>query len=552
MLTLYPARSVITMNNSMPRGSAVLVRDGIILEVGERENMQPWLAGQNYQVDEQFADKVICPGFIDPHLHPSMAAVLLPMEFITAMRWKLPWGTVEPTTTEAAFNDRMQTLHAEKKDVSADEREPLFIWGYHQLWHGPMSKPRISAISTTRPIVVWHRSFHELYMNDAAMEMAGVNIDDIKQSDQIDIGNGHFFENGLGYAIKHLNPWILAPDVYAAGLERLKKVVHHGGHTTIGDLATGLFDFETEATTLAQLLEGDEVPFRTRLVAHSARMNGGGRTLEQAVEKAEGLVERNSHRLHFGKHIKMFSDGAFFSALAQLQAPGYIDGHHGEWLMPPEILEKNIRAYWHAGFQIHVHVTGDLGLELAIDVLEKMQFERPRFNHGYTFEHFGISTPEQIKRIKALGGQISANAYYLHELSDMYSKDEVGYERASQMARLGTCFREGITTTVHSDFTMAPAEPLNSAWVAVNRINSEGNVMCPEECLTQQQALQAITINAAHVLGMADITGSIRSGKRADFTVLDKDPLTCDPMDLKDINIYATVFEGKVFPTTTS
>ena len=89
-------------------------------------------------------------------------------------------------------------------------------------------------------------------------------------------------------------------------------------------------------------------------------MSGGGRTLEQAVEKAEGLVERNSHRLHFGKHIKMFSDGAFFSALAQLQAPGYIDEHHGEWLMPPEILEKNIRAYWHAGFQIHVHVTGDL------------------------------------------------------------------------------------------------------------------------------------------------------------------------------------------------
>lgn len=551
MLTLYPARSIITMNDSMPRASAVLVRDGIILEVGERENMQPWLAGQEYQVDEQFADKVICPGFIDPHLHPSMAAVLLPMEFITAMRWKLPWGTVEPTTTKDGFDQRMQTLHAGKNDGGADEPEPLFIWGFHQLWHGPMSKARINAISTTRPIVVWHRSFHELYMNDAAMAMAGINIEDIKQGDQIDLENGHFFENGLGYAIQHLNPWILAPDVYAAGLERLKKVVHHGGHTTIGDLATGLFDFETEATTLAQLLEGDEVPFRTRLVAHSARMSGGGRTLEQAVAKAEGLVERNSHRLHFGKHIKMFSDGAFFSALAQLQAPGYIDGHHGEWLMPPEILEKNIRAYWHAGFQIHVHVTGDLGLELAIDVLEKMQFERPRFNHGYTFEHFGLSTPEQIKRIKALGGQVSANAYYLHELSDMYAKDAVGYERASQMARIGTCFREDINTTLHSDFTMAPAEPLNSAWVAVNRINSEGDVMCPEERITQHQALQAITINAAHVMGMADITGSIRSGKRADFTVLDEDPLTCDPMNLRDINIYATVFEGKVFPTTT-
>ena len=90
-----------------------------------------------------------------------------------------------------------------KNDGGADEPEPLFIWGFHQLWHGPMSKARINAISTTRPIVVWHRSFHELYMNDAAMAMAGVNIDDIKPSDQIDIDNGHFFENGLGRGYQH-------------------------------------------------------------------------------------------------------------------------------------------------------------------------------------------------------------------------------------------------------------------------------------------------------------------------------------------------------------
>ena len=95
-----------------------------------------------------------------------------------------------------------------------------------------------------------------------------------------------------------------------------------------------------------------------------------------------------------------------------MQEPGYIDGHHGEWLAAPEELERHIRAYWHAGYQIHVHVTGDLGLELTLDILQKMQEEKPRFNHGFTFEHFGFSTPEQIRRIKALGAQVSANVYY--------------------------------------------------------------------------------------------------------------------------------------------
>ena len=543
MLTLYNARSIITMNESLPRASAVLVRDGMIIEVGEPERMEPWLRHEEYVVDDRFAEQVICPGFIDPHLHPSMAAVLLPMEFITAMRWKLPWGEVQPVTDSDGFDERMAAL-SDMKGVG----EPLFIWGYHQLWHGPMSRARIETVTGDKPTVVWHRSFHEVYMNAAAMDMIGVVAAEIKPGMQIDIERGWFFEGGLGYAISRLNPWILAPEQYAAGLQRLKQVVHSGGHTTIGDLATGMFNLNAEAEALSQHLEGDDVPFRTRLVAHGTVLTKGGVPPQQGPELAEALLQRNSHRLHFGRHIKLFSDGAFFSQLAQLQAPGYIDGHHGEWLSTPEVLEQHIRSYWYAGYQIHVHVTGDLGLQLTLDILQKMQEEKPRFNHGFTLEHFGFSTPEQIRQIKALGAQVSANVYYLHELSDSYTQSGIGYERASQMARLASCFKAGINTTVHSDFTMAPAEPLNSMWVAVNRINHVGDVMGLTEAISPEQALQAITLNAAHVLGMADITGSIRAGKRADFTVLDDDPLTCDPLCLRDINIAATVFEGKVFP----
>ena len=542
MFTLFPAKTVLTMNPSLPRAEAVLVGNGRIIEVGSIDRMQPWLNHHDHVVDDRFKDNVICPGFIDPHLHPTMAAVLLPMEFITAMRWKLPWGTVEPTTTEQAFDDRLRQLHSEKPP-----EEPLFTWGYHQLWHGPMSRERINAVSAERPIIVWHRSFHELYMNDGALAMTGINEADIRPGSQIDFPKGHFFENGLSMAIGRLNPWILSPERYAHGLSRLKDVVHFGGHTSIGDLATGLFDFESEASALAEHLNSDDVPFRTRLVAHGNVMQAGGRSLEEALARADDLPTRNTHRLKFGKHIKLFSDGAFFSQLAQVQEPGYIDGHHGEWLSVPERLEEQVRTYWHAGYQIHVHVTGDLGLELTLDILEKMQFERPRFNHGFTFEHFGFSTPEQIKRIKALGAQVSANVYYLHELSDIYAREGIGWERASQMARMGSCFREGINTTFHSDFTMAPAEPLNSAWVAVNRENHTGEIMCAEECLTAEQALQAITINAAHVLGFANETGSIRAGKMADFTVLTEDPLKVPAQSLRDIPIKATVFEGKVF-----
>jgi predicted amidohydrolase YtcJ len=86
-----------------------------------------------------------------------------------------------------------------------------------------------------------------------------------------------------------------------------------------------------------------------------------------------------------------------------------------------------------------------------------------------------------------------------------------------------------------------------SMWVAVNRINEKEEVMSPEERITPQQGLEAITINAARILGLDHEIGSIRSGKKADFTVLSQDPLTIDPIEIKDINIEATVFEGKIF-----
>ena len=543
MLTVYTARTILTMNPSQPRATAVAVRDGDIVEVGSPESLRPWLDAHEHRFDHSFRQHVLVPGFIDPHLHPTMAAVLLPMTFITAMPWRLPWEDVPATTTATGFDARLAEVEARQPPG-----EPLFTWGYHQLWHGPMDRERINAVSTTRPIVVWHRSFHELYMNDAALAWLHIDARSVGRRAQIDLTRGHFFENGLGFAISRLNPHILDPHRYRKGMERLKQVVHRGGHTTIGDMAVGLFDFQMEMDTTRDVLDGDDVPFRVEMIPTALGLLRAHPDQEAILEFLETLPAGNSRRLHFDRRVKLFADGAFFSQLAQVGPPGYIDGHHGEWLMPPETLEAAARTYWHAGYRIHLHVTGDLGLELGLEILEKLQRERPRFRHGWTFEHFGFSTPEQVQRIADLGASVSANVYYLHELSHMYAGSSIGYERASQMARLGACFRANICTALHSDFTMAPAEPLLSAWVAANRINCEGNVMAPEERLSPAQAMAAITINAARILGREDEIGSIRAGKKADFTVLAEDPLAADSSELKDIPILATVFEGEPRP----
>ena len=539
MIDVFLARQIITMNSAIPEASAIAVRDGQILEVGTLDSLSPWLIRHEHRIIDQFSEQVMVPGFIDPHLHPAMAAVILPMHFVTAMPWSLPWGDVPASLTPEAFDAEMRRIAKEAAD------ELLIFWGHHDLWHAEMSRARIDGIDSDRPMVVWNRSFHELHMNSACLTLLGITDTSVGHRAQIDWEKGRFFENGLGFAIQKLNPFILAPERFTFGLERLKQVVHRGGHTTIGDMAVGLFDFDREIEAARTIFDQPSTPFRIEQVAHGAVVSHQ-KEFAAVDAQLDQLVQNSGHRLNFRKRIKLFADGAFFSQLAQLMPPGYLDGHQGEWLMAPDVLREHIRNFWSAGYQIHVHVTGDLGVEMALDCLEAVQREQPRFRHGFTFEHFGYATPEQIVRAQELGASVSANIYYLHELSARYAEMSVGYERAASMGRLKSCFSAGITTALHSDFTMAPAQPLLNMWVAVNRINAQGERMGPEECLTPQQALSAVTLSAAKILGIDDFTGSLRAGKRADVTVLSDNPLTVPAMKIKDIQVLGTIFEGKV------
>jgi hypothetical protein len=543
-ITVFTAKRIITMNPSNPTATAVAVRDGQIVETGTLESIAPWLKHHSHVVDDRFSDSVLMPGLIDPHLHPSMAAVLLPMHFVTAMEWRLPWGTVKPVTTPEGFLQRVRELHESLEDPD----EPLLIWGYHNLWHGHVMRPELNEISKQRPIVSWQRSFHELVLNDAAFDWLELDEQRLSNAHQVDLPNGRFYEAGKSLVLARLSPYLLAPERFKIGLQRLREVVHFGGHTTIADMAIPIFDLEMEWQQLIEVLDNDETPFRVDMIANGWRLGDKAGSPEAALEVIDALPKRNTSRLRFSDHVKFFCDGAFFSQLAQMEAPGYIDGHHGEWMMSLENLEAHARVFWNAGYKIHVHATGDMGLGFVVDLLEKLQWERPRFNHGFTIEHFGFSTPEQVQRLAALGASVSANVYYLYELSDSYATDGIGYERADSMARIGSAVRAGITTALHSDYTMAPALPLHSAWIAANRINCEGRTVCEPECLTLDEALRAITIDAARILGREDEVGSIRAGKRADFAVLDRDPYEVGAPGLKDINILATVLDGRVYP----
>jgi predicted amidohydrolase YtcJ len=543
---IYFGGDILTMKgDSASYVDAVAVKNGEIIFTGSKADAEKYHGDSTAMND--LKGKTMMPGFIDPHLHPILGAIVLNTKFASPFDWNFPWGKMTAVRGHEAFIAKIKEYAAAMKDP----KEQLIVWGYMEPFHGSMSRKELDAISTIRPIMVWQYSAHEMFLNTAALATFGVTEAATKGNQQIFYDKGRFLEAGFfNVIVPKLVPSIMGDSIMKVNMGKFSAVTHLGGVTTIGDMATGTTgSIATDMKFIAAGLENDQTPFRIQLTPDcntlSIVLGGDENKIVAAVNE---LQQKGSSHMVISHNVKLFSDGAFFGQAFQVEPPGYIDGHKGEWIMTPDRLDKAMRFWWNTDYTIHIHCNGSGGLTAILDVLEKLQKEKPKKDHRLTIEHFGQSSAAQAKRIADLGAVVSANPYYLYTMGDKYAAGNLGQQRASEMVRLGSLLKNKVPFALHSDFTMAPIQPLLLAWVAVNRITADGTLMAPQEKIPVYNALQAITCNAAFVLHMEEVTGSITTGKKADFVILEENPMKIEPIKLKDIKILETIFEGKSFP----
>jgi predicted amidohydrolase YtcJ len=543
---IYFGGDILTMKgDSASYAEAVVVKNGKIIFTGSKTEAEKYHGDSTSMND--LKGKTMMPGFIDPHLHPILGAIVLNTHFATPFDWKFPWGKTTAVRGREAFMAKVKEYDAAMKNPT----EQLIVWGYMEPFHGSMSRKELDAISTTRPIMVWQYSAHEMFLNTAALKSLGVTEAETKGNSQIFYDKGRFLEAGFfNVIVPKLVPSIMGDSIMKVNMGKFSAVTHLGGVTTIGDMATGTTgSIAADMKFIAAGLENDATPFRIQLTPDcntlSLVMGGDENKIIAAVN---ALQQKGSPHIVISHNVKLFSDGAFFGQAFQVEPPGYKDGHKGEWIMTPDRLEKAMRLWWNTDYTIHIHCNGSGGLATILDVLEKLQKEKPKKDHRLTIEHFGQSSAAQAKRIADLGTIVSANPYYLYSMGDKYAAGNLGEQRASEMVRLGSLLKNKVPFALHSDFTMAPIQPLLLAWIAVNRITADGTLMAPQEKIPVYNALQAITCNAAFVLHMEEVTGTIATGKKADFVILEQNPMKIEPIKLKDIKILETIFEGKSFP----
>ncbi len=540
MITIYSAKKIVTMNPARPEATHVAVRDGRIIGTGALAELEGFGAGT---LDDRFANKVIMPGFIEGHSHA-----------VEGKWWRYVYcGFFDRMDPHGKVWSGVETIDAvverlkQRDEAMTDPETPIAGWSIDPIYFAEkqLTRKDLDRVSTKRPIGIMHASGHIMNVNTRALELAGF------LREGIDNGGLPLGDDGLPTG-ELRGPDVMMPvgahagfdsnmlDFDEPGLLDFGKLCVRTGVTTATDLAARLTD---EIVGIGiDVTSRDNFPVRL-----SAYRFHHGLTPKELVRQVMNLTEKSTDRFRLGR-IKIVADGSIQGFTARINPPGYYNGApNGLWYIAPEQMLEIYELALQNNIQVHTHTNGDEATDLAIDMLEKALQKFPSNDHRFTIQHGQLVNAAQFRRMAKLGFCVNHFANHHFYWGDEHYQFTVGPERAERMNPCRTALDNNIPLAIHSDAPITPIGPLFTAWCAVNRITGSGRVQGHHERITVDEALYAITMGAAYTLQMDHEIGSIEAGKRADFAVLEDDPTEAEPFALRDIGVWGTVQDGRVF-----
>ena len=208
-----------------------------------------------------------------------------------------------------------------------------------------------------------------------------------------------------------------------------------------------------------------------------------------------------------------------------------------------DAVEKRLRAGW----AVCIHANGDAAIDRVLDAYERAKsLGLEPGSRRCRIEHCSILHDEQIERMAALGVSPSFLIGHVYYWGNAFIEDVFGLEKAALLDRTGSCEAKGIRWTIHSDDPVTEMNPLRCIENAVTRsMWKSEELLSPEECISVDAALRAMTIDAAWQCHSDHEVGSLETGKFADFIVLDQDPRVVAPNEISQIKVQQTWVNGE-------
>ncbi len=527
---------VLTMDRRISHATAVAIRDGIILAVGEDEDVRPLRGSQTEVID--LKQRTVLPGFTDSHIHL--------VEWALQRRHVDLWGT-------HSLAEALERVRARAADISHNG------WVLGSGWDASLwadldgewpTASHLDAVVPDRPVALHSKDLHSLWVNSHALRMAGITARTPDPPGGVIVRDPHTREptGVLKETARDLVLRLLPEETEATWVDATREALPAlwaEGITAVHVLhdSPDMRNFRT----LQRLREEGALGLRALVYLPASRLDDAFR-----LGLRSGFGDRY---LRIGG-IKFFADGTLGSRTAAMLEPFLGEGdNQGVWVTDPEELMEGVRRASAAGLAVAVHAIGDRANRRVLDIFHLLRSESqpsqvPHIPHR--IEHVQILHPTDVGRLAEYG--VVASMQPIHATQDMdLARRYWGEERSRFAYAWRSVQRAGARLIFGSDAPVEPPSVIAGLHAALTRRRADGTPgpdgWVPQERLCLRPALHAYTLAPAIVERAAQWRGSLYPGKVADIVVLNEDIVSLaqeDPMRLLKVKVMLTIFEGHI------
>lgn len=525
---------VYTVDGRRSWAEAVAVADGRIVQVGSNTEVRRWIGDATEVTD--LAGGMLLPGFHDSHIHILIGVA----------------------TDDDCDLLRVESHAAVEARLRECQRLPGYgpdrwvLGGGWTEWLWPDANPdktQLDAYFPDQPVYLESSFGHAAWVNSRALELAGVSKatrdppDGVIERSATGQPSGTLRDAAMLLVKSRLPRRTLEQRLKSvrAGIE----LAHSVGITAV--IEPGL-DAELIAPVIA-LADANELDLRVR--ASLSPINWQPGTFDDGVFVfLEGRERWRRPNLDVDS-VKIYMDGVIEYGTGALLEP-YAKKDYG--LGPRFYTQQQVNRYFTRfdamGLQIHVHAIGDAAIRMALDGFGAMRKTNGMSDNRHHIVHLQLIDEADVPRFAELG--ITATFQPLWAYPDPAAIEldipMIGAQRTYAMYPISSLVRSGARIAAGSDYFVTDLNPLHAIEAAVTRqdpYSNEGPVLNADEKVGLDTMIAAYTIQGAFLQGIESQQGSIETGKRADFVVLDRNLFDVPSAEINEAKVLMTVFDGR-------
>jgi predicted amidohydrolase YtcJ len=511
---------------------AVAVSGDRIVAVGRQADILPLMGPQTRVVS--LNGGVLLPGFHDAHCHVLGFGLTLASVDLTNVP-TLPELVQRLQLRADALNAGLETWvrgRGYNQNVLAERRYP--------------TRHDLDAIAEGKPyVLIIHASGHVVSVNSRVLELAGITRETPDppggtiERDAQGEPTGVLLETAVNLA------YDVAPEPTPAeklaALERASHALNALGITSAVDATMGVAarDSFAEIAVFQEAALSGVLTVRCSLMLLLSQLAA----VDAVPTPSELTSETDFVRLG---PAKVFTDGALTTRTALLRSPFTHSDSLGTAIWPGDELNDMVAKVHVAGWQIAAHAIGDAAIDLCLDAFGKAQARHSRSDARHRIEHAMLLWPDQVGRMARLGVLPVYQPEFIRRFGDAYVV-VLGEARAHRLMPYAETLAAGLPLVFSSDIPVIPGAPLDGLASAVQRHTPSGRTLGARQCVTVLDGLRAYTEGAAYSVFLEHDRGEIAPGHRADFVVLNSDPLTVPVEEWAErVSVQATIVGGNV------